>query len=690
MSSYLRLVILLAMMAFLLVACGGETSQPAPTAPPAAADTVPSPAVAPTAEPELPSVPPPSEELLHLRSGEWQWIAYAGPMQEFSIEAPGNYRVTFNDDATFTAVADCNNLAGNYVASDSGEITITPGPMTLAACSEGSRSDQFVALLGSATRYYSDGDNLILELMADGGTMELTPADNTATIIAGEGDLAGGQTVPGVEMLDDCFVEPPEDFPYEVDCGYVIVPEFHAQENGNTLKLGFMRLNSGLGTAVSPLFMLGGGPGQSLISEDEFALFQPGVLGGVLGARDVVILDQRGTKHTSTYLDCPAYNRLPWTRVEQGLTEEEATVLKRQSLQTCIDDFKAQGVNFDAYNSVENAADVNAARQALGYNRIFYYGASYGSQLGQHVMRDFPEMLEGVILDGANALSRKSWIEDRALDAQWGIDNLTALCQADEACREAYDIPALLDSVFALLPDEPLTFPYTDPSDPSITFDVPVSKAGLATFIYGKQGAVLTTVALPATLSLLSTSGTAGVVEILGTERGSQIAASRDTTEGALAILMHFAMVCSDDPVHSLDDIVIEDGLGEYARLFAETAGADYVTACEVLGVQELPDATDENVTVDVPTLLLAGDLDVATPTFRTQVVADALPNRTFLIFPGHTHVQVNGSNFCAAEIMTDFVLDPTAPLDTSCTEEPSPYRIMLPEDLQGGDDSGD
>lgn len=84
----------------------------------------------------------------------------------------------------------------------------------------------------------------------------------------------------------------------------------------------------------------------------------------------------------------------------------------------------------------------------------------------------------------------------------------------------------------------------------------------------------------------------------------------------------------------------------------------------------ELPDSTDVNLTVGVPTLLLTGNLDVATPTFRSRIVADALPNATLIEFPGRTHVQIAAVNLCAARVMTQFVLDPAAPLDTSCTEE--------------------
>ena len=84
----------------------------------------------------------------------------------------------------------------------------------------------------------------------------------------------------------------------------------------------------------------------------------------------------------------------PWTVYEQGLTGDEAG-LEIGLINACIEGFKAQGVNLDAYNSVENAADVNAVREALGYDQIIYYGASYGSQLGRRAGCDFPDILEG-------------------------------------------------------------------------------------------------------------------------------------------------------------------------------------------------------------------------------------------------------------------------------------------------------
>lgn len=151
-------------------------------------------------------------------------------------------------------------------------------------------------------------------------------------------------------------------------------------------------------------------------------------------------------------------------------------------------------------------------------------------------MRTLSDTLESVVLDSIVALSCKNWSEDQTVHAQWGIDNLMALCEAHKACRDTCHIPACLESASALFPDEPLTSPYTDPGNPSIT--------------------------------------------LVGTEAGNQIVASRDMAAGPLAILMHFAMIGSADCVSALNDVIVEDGTAKYARLFAENSGAEYVSVC--------------------------------------------------------------------------------------------------------------
>ena len=498
---------------------------------------------------------------------------------------------------------------------------------------------------------------------------------------AGQTDQTGQVALPRFEPLDECFAQVPADLPVDLDldCGYVVASESRSGAGSREVKLGVTRINSGQGTANTPLFMLAGGPGQAEINPEFFSLLQTELLGGILGSRDIVVVEQRGTEHTDPFLNCPEANAASWDVYEQGLTGDDATDYEIGTVQECISRFEEEGINFDDFNSVENAADVNAVREALGYEQIIYYGASYGSQLGQHVMRDFPEILEAVVLDGANSLSRKSWVEDRALDAQWGIDNLTALCEADALCAEAYDVPALVDAALALFDDGPLPFSYTDPDDASLTIEGEVTVEDMADFIYGQQGSRIGTFSLPAILWTLTEGGAEQVAAVLGAAKGGQLIAGRDAATSPLTLLMHLAMVCSDDPVSSAEQVIL-DGVGAYAALHGQSTGEFYAELCPIINVAELPDATDVDVTTDVPTLLLTGDLDVATPTFRSQIVADALPNATIVTFPGTTHVQIAGINLCAAQVMTQFVLDPTAPLDTSCVEESPLLGFVLPD----------
>ena len=131
-------------------------------------------------------------------------------------------------------------------------------------------------------------------------------------------------------------------------------------------------------------------------------------------------------------------------------------------------------------------------------------------------------------------------------------------------------------------------------------------------------------------------------------------------------MLMHMAVVCSDDPVTSPDDLIVEADASRYARVFGETVFEEYLEFCAAVDVPSLPDNTDVDVTTDVPTLILAGQLDARTPAIRSELVAESFPRATIVEFPEGTHVQLGEINLCAGQISRRFS-PPDAPLDTSC-----------------------
>ena len=84
----------------------------------------------------------------------------------------GNYTITFAQDGTFSAKADCNSVFGTYKAADPtapmGDLAINPAGSTMAMCPEGSLSDLYVIGLSYAVSYKTDTDTLTITTYQNG------------------------------------------------------------------------------------------------------------------------------------------------------------------------------------------------------------------------------------------------------------------------------------------------------------------------------------------------------------------------------------------------------------------------------------------------------------------------------------------------------------------------------------------
>ena len=113
-----------------------------------------------------------------LYANDWMWVEFTSPVEKIEIEDPQVYHLTFQEDNLLEIVADCNNAHATYMA-DGSSISINVGPMTLANCPPGSRSDALINNLGFAGIYFFDDGDLFLDLMADGGTLRFSPYDDS-------------------------------------------------------------------------------------------------------------------------------------------------------------------------------------------------------------------------------------------------------------------------------------------------------------------------------------------------------------------------------------------------------------------------------------------------------------------------------------------------------------------------------
>lgn len=112
----------------------------------------------------------------------WVWGSFAtdAPGSEGVVPDPERYTIQFNDDGTFAAKVDCNQVAGTYTTGDDGAMTILPGPSTMAACPDDSLANDFLQGLSTTTAYVIADNQLDLS-KADGGTMTFDPQASSAS-----------------------------------------------------------------------------------------------------------------------------------------------------------------------------------------------------------------------------------------------------------------------------------------------------------------------------------------------------------------------------------------------------------------------------------------------------------------------------------------------------------------------------
>ena len=245
-----------------------------------------------------------------------------------------------------------------------------------------------------------------------------------------------------------------------VDCGYVSVLEDRGTPDGNVIRLAVARLRgSSPSPHPDPLIYLAGGPGASALeSIDRFidsARF-------IWKERDLILLDQRGVGHSEPRLECPDYRRQNAELRELDLDPDEELQRRVDALLACKRTLSEQGIDVSAYSPEAVAADVVSVAEAMGYREYNLYGSSFGTTLALTVMRDFPDNLRGVILDGVLP-PQVRFNETIYANAASALEAFLRHCEADRACAQRYpDLEQELWQVVDRYAAHPTTTSYFD------------------------------------------------------------------------------------------------------------------------------------------------------------------------------------------------------------------------------------
>jgi pimeloyl-ACP methyl ester carboxylesterase len=274
--------------------------------------------------------------------------------------------------------------------------------------------------------------------------------------------IAAGGVDPRYPVVATACPRPLAPFEIEgrtVACGKVSVPEDHENPEGRRIDLAFMIFKSrSLSPAPDAVVHLHGGPGVGIVARTSLTttFFEH-----LRGRRDVVAFDQRGVDQSaaaqSRCFDTLASNPEALVQATQGIGDRVA--LTREMTRACLDEIAASGADITKINTWQNAQDVQAVMHTLGYPIYNIYGISYGTKLGQEVMRSAPEGLRSVVLDSVAPVQAAIY-DTLALPHAEAIQGIFDACTADAKCAAAYpDLKNRFWALFTRLEAQPIATP---------------------------------------------------------------------------------------------------------------------------------------------------------------------------------------------------------------------------------------
>jgi uncharacterized lipoprotein YbaY len=112
---------------------------------------------------EQESTPAPISRELPVPTGAvWRWTGVHGG-DPADVTHPNRYTIEFMDDGRYSVRADCNSGAGSWSIKDE-SMSLRAGPMTLAACEQGSLDSRFLKLLEGVTGFSREDGELALKI----------------------------------------------------------------------------------------------------------------------------------------------------------------------------------------------------------------------------------------------------------------------------------------------------------------------------------------------------------------------------------------------------------------------------------------------------------------------------------------------------------------------------------------------
>jgi pimeloyl-ACP methyl ester carboxylesterase len=228
------------------------------------------------------------------------------------------------------------------------------------------------------------------------------------------------------------------------------VQENRTRQNSKTIAISFIRFKSTNPNPGSPIVYLAGGPGGSGIATAKGKRFP--IFNQLREVADVIILDQRGTGLSNMLPDCP--NQIEFD-LKRPIEKEEYLDRSIDQIKSCLSFWDEKEVDVNAYNTTENAKDLEAIRLALGVDKISLWGISYGSHLAFEYIRLFEKNVDKLVLASLEGPDETIKLPEQTEDFLFMIAEKTTMNYGSNI--KYPDLRSKMEAVHSRVKEEPIT-----------------------------------------------------------------------------------------------------------------------------------------------------------------------------------------------------------------------------------------
>lgn len=457
-----------------------------------------------------------------------------------------------------------------------------------------------------------------------------------------------------------------------VTCGYVTVPESRTVNPSRTIRLAVAVFHStSRNPAPDPVIFLQGGPGAAAI---EFsAQAYPYIVEPFISERDFIVFDQRGTGISEPILKCDELEKVFRQDIYGKIEHSTREMVYQNAFLSCSGLLQSNGTNLSAYSTTESAADIRDIVNLLGYPTVNLYGASYGTRLALVTMRNHPEIVRSAILDSVVPVEA-SLIKEYPNSIDYTLSTIFQSCAADPACNHAYpDIETVFWNLVNELDANPVT--------------VTTSAYPIGTVTETMDGYYLMSVVMGlAKVSYLIDTAPQTIYRVRDGDYSTLFAAQYALPYAFDGIShgLYISMMCREHVLATSEEELrlASEQMNVNQAVWRPFYGrfGEMTKACRAWGTAGPTLGENDAVVSNIPSLVIEGAFDPATPPTLGKQVAENLSNSFYIEFQdlGHTPTTSDPKR-CAMRIALDFLAAPTTKPDQACLEIPRNVEFLVP-----------